>query len=282
MPETPQYRFYGELAAWWPLISPPEEYAEEAAYAADGAADGRRFRSARCWSWGAGAVTTPSTSRPHFAMTLVDLSDEMLDVSRRLNPDCEHVQGDMRTVRLGRDVRRRVRPRRRRLHDHRGRSAARPSRPPSSTAGPAGWPSSSPTAPRRRSRRRPTTAAATAPTAAAVRYLEWTWDPDPDRHLGADRVRLPAPRARRLGPRRARDPPARRVRREDWLRLLAEAGFEAEAVTEETTERSDAAPGVRRPSSRRPVMQTIVAVGSWITSKVQPYTGDSGRDLAAA
>ena len=28
-PSTP--RFYGELAAWWPLISPVEEYAEEAA-----------------------------------------------------------------------------------------------------------------------------------------------------------------------------------------------------------------------------------------------------------
>lgn len=28
------HRFYGELAAWWPLISPPQEYAEEAAEAA--------------------------------------------------------------------------------------------------------------------------------------------------------------------------------------------------------------------------------------------------------
>lgn len=35
-------------------------------------------------------------------MTLVDLSPGMLQVSRELNPECEHVQGDMRTVRLGR------------------------------------------------------------------------------------------------------------------------------------------------------------------------------------
>lgn len=35
-------------------------------------------------------------------MTLVDLSAEMLEVSRRLNPDCEHRQGDMRPARLGR------------------------------------------------------------------------------------------------------------------------------------------------------------------------------------
>ncbi len=35
-------------------------------------------------------------------MTLVDLSRRMLAVSRELNPTCEHVQGDMRSVRLGR------------------------------------------------------------------------------------------------------------------------------------------------------------------------------------
>jgi SAM-dependent methyltransferase len=36
------------------------------------------------------------------SMTLVDLSDDMLAVSRKLNPDCEHVHGDMRSIRLGR------------------------------------------------------------------------------------------------------------------------------------------------------------------------------------
>ena len=34
------HRFYGELAPWWPLISPPEEYTEEAAFAAPDAAVG--------------------------------------------------------------------------------------------------------------------------------------------------------------------------------------------------------------------------------------------------
>jgi SAM-dependent methyltransferase len=36
-------------------------------------------------------------------MTLVDLSPDMLEVSQNLNPECEHVKGDMRTVRLGRE-----------------------------------------------------------------------------------------------------------------------------------------------------------------------------------
>ena len=37
-----------------------------------------------------------------FALTLVEPSEGMLAHSRALNPECEHVQGDMRTVRLGR------------------------------------------------------------------------------------------------------------------------------------------------------------------------------------
>ncbi len=35
-------------------------------------------------------------------MTLTDLSPEMLENSRRINPECEHVVGDMRSLRLGR------------------------------------------------------------------------------------------------------------------------------------------------------------------------------------
>jgi SAM-dependent methyltransferase len=35
-------------------------------------------------------------------MTLTDLSPDMLEVSRALNPECEHLEGDMRTLRLGR------------------------------------------------------------------------------------------------------------------------------------------------------------------------------------
>ena len=35
-------------------------------------------------------------------MTLTDLSEAMIAQSRTLNPDLEHVQGDMRTLRLGR------------------------------------------------------------------------------------------------------------------------------------------------------------------------------------
>ena len=95
------YRLYTELADWWPLISPPEEYTEEAAHlAAVFAAATPPVREVLDLGSGGGHVAAHLKGR--FALTLVDQSEEMLAVSRRLNPECEHVRGDMRTVRLGR------------------------------------------------------------------------------------------------------------------------------------------------------------------------------------
>jgi SAM-dependent methyltransferase len=98
---TSDYRVYSDLAGWWPLISPPGEYAEEAAHLAPvfGAAD-IPVREVLDLGSGGGGVAVHLKDR--LALTLVDLSDEMLDVSRRLNPECEHIGGDMRTIRLGR------------------------------------------------------------------------------------------------------------------------------------------------------------------------------------
>src|SRR5580692_6378245 len=95
------YRVYSDLAGWWPLISPPEEYTGEAAHLAD------LFHTAEIpvrevLDLGSGGGGVAVHLKDRLAMTLVDLSDEMLDVSRRLNPECEHVRGDMRTIRLGR------------------------------------------------------------------------------------------------------------------------------------------------------------------------------------
>lgn len=51
---------------------------------------------------GAGGGHNAYYMKQHFDLTLSDLSYEMLAVSRELNPSCEHVQGDMRALDLGR------------------------------------------------------------------------------------------------------------------------------------------------------------------------------------
>lgn len=100
-PLSADHRLYADLARWWPLISPPDEYVDEAAFVAT------LLRSAsipvrHVLELGSGGGHNAVHLKTQFAMTLVDLSEEMLAVSRQLNPDCEHHQGDMRTVRLGR------------------------------------------------------------------------------------------------------------------------------------------------------------------------------------
>ncbi len=51
---------------------------------------------------GSGGGSNAFHLKSRFAMTLVDLSEDMLAVSRELNPDCEHLAGDMRSIRLRR------------------------------------------------------------------------------------------------------------------------------------------------------------------------------------
>jgi SAM-dependent methyltransferase len=51
---------------------------------------------------GSGGGNNASHMKREFRMTLLDLSPGMLAVSKQLNPECEHVEGDMRSVRLGR------------------------------------------------------------------------------------------------------------------------------------------------------------------------------------
>lgn len=102
MDPTPDYRFYGDLASWWPLISPPHEYAEEAEFAAELLAKAS-IPVRTLLDLGSGGGHNAVHLKRYFEVTLVDLSPQMLEVSRALNPECRHVRGDMRTVRLGQE-----------------------------------------------------------------------------------------------------------------------------------------------------------------------------------
>jgi trans-aconitate methyltransferase len=93
---------YDELADWWPLLSAPEDYAEEAAIYQRALLTHARRPLRTLLELGSGGGNNASHLKARFTMTLVEPSAGMLAVSRRLNPECEHVQGDMRSVRLER------------------------------------------------------------------------------------------------------------------------------------------------------------------------------------
>lgn len=93
---------YRELADWWPVLSAPEDYAEEAAFYKNVIVSSSIRTSKTLLELGSGGGNNASHLKEKFQMTLVDLSPGMLKVSKKLNPECEHIHGDMRTVRLGR------------------------------------------------------------------------------------------------------------------------------------------------------------------------------------
>jgi trans-aconitate methyltransferase len=95
-------KLYGELASWFHLLSSPPDYAEEADFARKLLMEASATPPETVLELGSGGGNNASHLKAHFTMTLVDLSAAMLDLSRSINSECEHMPGDMRHVRLGR------------------------------------------------------------------------------------------------------------------------------------------------------------------------------------
>jgi SAM-dependent methyltransferase len=95
-------KLYEELADWWPLFSAPADYAEEAVFFSRLLTDACQPAPRTVLELGAGGGNNAFHLKSKFEMTLVDSSPQMLGVSRALNPECDHREGDMRTVSLGR------------------------------------------------------------------------------------------------------------------------------------------------------------------------------------
>lgn len=93
---------YTELTDWYRLVDPPADHEGEAmsylaAFERAGLAAG-----ATLLELGAGAGHNALFFKARYPCTLVELSPAMQALSAELNPECEHVLGDMRTLRLGR------------------------------------------------------------------------------------------------------------------------------------------------------------------------------------
>jgi SAM-dependent methyltransferase len=96
-------KLYSSFAHWWPLFSPRSDY-EEAARVYGGCLDAGWEGQGHptLLEFGCGGGSNASFLKERFRMTLTDVSPDMLAQSREINPECEHVEGDMRTLRLGR------------------------------------------------------------------------------------------------------------------------------------------------------------------------------------
>jgi SAM-dependent methyltransferase len=224
---TARPRLYGDLASWFHLLTSPEEYAEEAEIYRQllvGAAD-EPIRTVL--ELGSGGGNNASHLKRHFDMTLTDLSAEMLELSGTLNPECDHAEGDMRTMRLGREFDAVF------VHDAIDYMTTTDDlRAAMETAfvhcRPGGVALFVPDFVRERFEPRTSHGGNDGPT-RALRYLEWDWDPDPedDTYVVDFAVLL-----------REEDGTVRVEHdrhecgvfaRETWLGLLREVGFRAES-----------------------------------------------------
>lgn len=93
--------FYTTLAEWWPVISPVADYAEEAEEVRHVIA-AQHPAATTLLELGSGGGHVAHYLAPHYHCCLTDISGDMLALSRQLNPSCDHVVGDMRTLRLER------------------------------------------------------------------------------------------------------------------------------------------------------------------------------------
>lgn len=95
-------RLYDEFSSWWPILSAPEDYAEEANFYTRVILGNSPQVPQTMLELGSGGGNNASYLKHHFQMTLVDVSPGMLAISQKLNPECEHILGDMRSIRLAR------------------------------------------------------------------------------------------------------------------------------------------------------------------------------------
>jgi len=174
-----EQRLYDEFATWWHILSRPEDCGKEAAFFRKVLAEACESPPKTVLELGSGGGNTASHLKSWFEMTLVDVAPGMLRASRRLNPDLDHIEADMRSVRLDRLFDAVF------VHDAVGYMKTREDlRQAVHTAAlhcrPGGAALFCPDSVAENFRPATRHGGHDGEDGRSIRYLEWTWDPDPD------------------------------------------------------------------------------------------------------
>lgn len=95
-------KLYDDLAKYWPIFSAPADYDGEARVIGGLLAKAVDGPLREVLELGCGGGNLASHFPRDWKLTLTDLSAGMLAHSRTLNANAEHIEGDMRTLRVGR------------------------------------------------------------------------------------------------------------------------------------------------------------------------------------
>ena len=96
-----QWRAYTDLAWTDSIIAPPKDYAEETDLFVEAIKEDSKIETKTLLHLGCGAGGHDFTFKKHFKVTGVDISEEMLEIAKGINPEIDYISGDMRTVNLG-------------------------------------------------------------------------------------------------------------------------------------------------------------------------------------
>lgn len=92
---------YKELAKYWPIISPPDHYIAEGEIWKNVIRSRIAAQHPTALDLGCGGGHSLAPLTGYLKATALDISGEMIEISKMLNPGVEHFNGDMRTARLG-------------------------------------------------------------------------------------------------------------------------------------------------------------------------------------
>jgi len=95
-------KLYNELAGWWHLLSSPHDYEEEASLYRKIIGHYKQDINSAL-ELGSGGGNNAFHLKKFYTLTLTDISSAMISMSQQLNPECEHIIGDMREINLGRE-----------------------------------------------------------------------------------------------------------------------------------------------------------------------------------
>jgi SAM-dependent methyltransferase len=93
-------RLYGDLAWTWPIISPVGNYIEETELFGKLIKENSKIEVKTLLHLGCGGGHNDYTFKKYFKVTSVDISEDMLQLAKKLNPEVNYQYGDMRTIRM--------------------------------------------------------------------------------------------------------------------------------------------------------------------------------------
>lgn len=98
--QTHKWLSYGDLAWTEPIITSPGDYAKETDFYVNTIKENAEIETNTLLHFGCGAGGHDFVFKRYFSVTGVDISESMLKVARKINPEVVYLSGDMRDIDL--------------------------------------------------------------------------------------------------------------------------------------------------------------------------------------